>query len=511
MSLKQVMSALAVSSVLSLPALASDYLDTSTSFSDENKHTKTRVIFVPEGTAVELPEWSGSDVNAVSRAAEIEEFEGEASQLTTVIAPEGTKANHLLLAGVGNPAELSRFEAEKLGASIAAALKPELESVVFDTRLISNPGIAAELSSHIAHGIDLRNYRFDRYQSEPKERPQTAYHWLVKSPDMAEKKYLASRAIAEGVFVARDITALPGSDGYPEAIVKLAQEAMKDLNIELTIVTPEQVDEMGMGLLKSVSQGSQHGSYLLAAHYKGSNADPIALVGKGNTFDTGGYNLKTSSSSILRMQTDKAGAGAVIGAVMALAAQEAPVNVVAVAPLSHNLISGSATLPGDVVKAGDGTLVEIANTDAEGRLILGDGNWYANDKFKPRAIANIATLTGSKVGALGTGYAALFASEDDLRSAIIEAGNVTGEKVWELPLEGYDGIIDSPLADIRNIGSPGTQAGAAFLKHFAGDTPWIHIDMAADAMVSSDTGIHPAGPTGFGVRLLTEWVHQLEN
>jgi len=166
MSLKQVMSALAVSSVLSLPALASDYLDTSTSFSDET--------------------------------AEIEEFKGEASQLTTVIAPEGTKANHLLLAGVGNPAELSRFEAEKLGASIAAALKPELESVVFDTRLISNPGIAAELSSHMAHGIDLRNYRFDRYQSEPKERPQTAYHWLVKSPDMAEKKYLASRAIAEG-------------------------------------------------------------------------------------------------------------------------------------------------------------------------------------------------------------------------------------------------------------------------------------------------------------------------
>ena len=195
MSLKQVMSALAVSSVLSLPALASDYLDTSTSFSDENKHTKTRVIFVPEGTEVELPEWSGSDVNAVSRAAEIEEFKGEASQLTTVIAPEGTKANHLLLAGVGNPAELSRFEAEKLGASIAAALKPELESVVFDTRLISNPGIAAELSSHMAHGIDLRNYRFDRYQSEPKERPQTAYHWLVKSPDMAEKKYLASRAM----------------------------------------------------------------------------------------------------------------------------------------------------------------------------------------------------------------------------------------------------------------------------------------------------------------------------
>lgn len=510
MFLKQVVGALAATSVLSWSAVAGSHLDTTVHFSQDTQDANTRVIFVPSDTAVTLSEWSSRANDAVARAAQIEDFTGQASELVTLVAPEGTQADHLLLAGVGNPAELSRFKAEKLGASIAAALQPELADVVFDTRLINNPGVAAELSAHIAHGIDLRNYRFDRYRSEPDARPQTAYHWVVKSPDMAEKKYQASLAIAKGVFVARDITALPGGDGYPEAIVKLAQNAMKDLDIDVTVVTPEQVDEMGMGLLKSVSQGSQHGSYLLAAHYKGSNDAPLALVGKGNTFDTGGYNLKTSSSSILRMQTDKAGAGAVIGAVMALAAQKAPVNVVAIAPLSHNLISGSATLPGDVVKAGDGTLVEVANTDAEGRLILGDGNWYANDQFQPRAIANIATLTGSKVGALGTGYAALFASDDDLRSAIIEAGNVTGEKVWELPLDGYDGIIDSPLADIRNIGSPGTQAGAAFLKHFAGDTPWIHVDMAADAMVSSDTGIHPAGPTGFGVRLLTEWAYQLE-
>ncbi|MGM0525884.1 MAG: leucyl aminopeptidase family protein [Pseudomonadota bacterium] len=510
MSVKQLISAVAVSSALAYPAVASDYLNTSTVFSDQDKTTETRVIFVPEDSAISSPEWSADAQKAVARAASIEEFDGKAAQLTSIVAPEGTKANHLLLAGVGNPAELSRFEAEKLGAAIAAALKPELDEVVFDTRLMSNPGIAAEVAANIAHGIDLRNYRFDRYQSEPKARPATQYHWLVNSPKSAEKQYTVARGLAEGVFIARDITALPGSDGYPEAIVKLAQEAMKGLDIEVTVVSPEQVEEMGMGLLHGVSKGSQHGSYLLVAHYKGSDETPIALVGKGNTFDTGGYNLKTSSSSILRMQTDKAGAGAVIGSVMALAAQKAPVNVVAVAPLSHNLISGTATLPGDVVKAGDGTLVEIANTDAEGRLILGDANWYANDKFEPRAIANIATLTGSKVGALGTGYAAMFASDEELRSAIKEAGNTTGEKVWELPLEGYPGIIDSPLADIRNIGSPGTQAGAAFLKHFAGDTPWVHIDMAADAMVSSPTGIHPAGPTGFGVRLLTEWVLQLD-
>lgn len=509
MSIQRAISTLAISTALALPAMASDYLSTQTRFTDDNATASTRVVFVAEDQTIEVEGWSSEQNQAVARAAEIEDFTGAASQLVTLVAPAGTQANHLMLAGVGNPAELSRFKAEKLGAAIAAALKPELSDVVFDTRLITNPGVAAEISAQVAHGIDLRNYRFDRYQSEPKARPQTTYHWVTQSPKVAEKHYQNFRAIAEGVFVARDITALPGSDGYPEAIVKLAQQAMQDLDIDITVITPEQVKEMGMGLLESVSAGSQHGSYLLAAHYKGSDDAPIALVGKGNTFDTGGYNLKTSSSSILRMQTDKAGAGAVIGTVMALAKQQAPVNVVAIAPLSHNLISGSATLPGDVVKAGDGTLVEIANTDAEGRLILGDGNWYANATFKPRAIANIATLTGSKVGALGTGYAAMFASADDLRQAIIEAGNITDEKVWELPLEGYPGIIESPLADIRNIGSPGTQAGAAFLKHFAGDTPWIHIDMAADAMVSSPTGIHPAGPTGFGVRLLTEWVHQL--
>ena len=391
MSLQRAISTLAISTALALPAAASDYLATDTRFTDDNATASTRVVFVAEDQTIAVNGWSAEQNQAVVRAAGIEDFTGAQSQLATMIAPEGTQANHLLLAGVGNPAELSRFNAEKLGASIAAALKPELTDVVFDTRLISNPGIAAEISAQVAHGIDLRNYRFDRYQSEPTERPQTTYHWVTQSPAVADKHYQNYRAIAEGVFVARDITALPGSDGYPEAIVKLAQAAMKDLDIELTVVTPEQVEEMGMGLLQSVSAGSQHGSYLLAAHYKCSDEAPIALVGKGNTFDTGGYNLKTSSSSILRMQTDKAGAGAVIGAVMALAKQQAPVNVVAVAPLSHNLISGTATLPGDVVEAGDGTLVEIANTDAEGRLILGDGNWYANDTFKPRAIANIAT------------------------------------------------------------------------------------------------------------------------
>lgn len=330
--------------------------------------------------------------------------------------------------------------------------------------------------------------------------------------DAAAKQHHANyQAIAKGVFLARDITNLPGGDGYPQAIAEMAAKTLKPLGIKVTVLNPEQVRKAGMGALYGVSKGSEHKAYLLAAHWQGSKDQPVALVGKGNTFDTGGYNLKTSSGSILRMQTDKAGGGAVLGAVMALAGQKAPVNVVAVVPLSHNLISGSALLPGDVLTAGDGTTIEVGSTDAEGRLILADGIWYARDKFKPRAIADIATLTGSKVGALGTAYSAIFTEHDDLLATMKQAGEATDELVWQLPLGPYPGIISSTLADIKNVGSPGAQAGAVFLQHFAKDTPWIHIDMAGNAYNTSASGIHPAGANGYGVRLLTEWVQLFSN
>lgn len=502
MSIQRAISTLAISTALALPAMASDYLSTQTRFTDDNATASTRVVFVAEDQTIEVEGWSSEQNQAVARAAEIEDFTGAASQLVTLVAPAGTQANHLMLAGVGNPAELSRFKAEKLGAAIAAALKPELSDVVFDTRLITNPGVAAEISAQVAHGIDLRNYRFDRYQSEPKARPQTTYHWVTQSPKVAEKHYQNFRAIAEGVFVARDITALPGSDGYPEAIVKLAQQAMQDLDIDITVITPEQVKEMGMGLLESVSAGSQHGSYLLAAHYKGSDDAPIALVGKGNTFDTGGYNLKTSSSSILRMQTDKAGAGAVIGTVMALAKQQAPVNVVAIAPLSHNLISGSATLPGDVVKAGDGTLVEIANTDAEGRLILGDALTRASEE-KPDLIIDFATLTGAARVALGPEYPALMTRRDDTAQALIEAGRSHDDEPWRLPLpDVYREWLASDIADTNNAHGnafAGASVAGLFLDKFVGEgLDWAHFDTFA-WRPSAKPG-RPKGGDAYGLR-----------
>jgi len=206
------------------------------------------------------------------------------------------------------------------------------------------------------------------------------------------------------------------------------------------------------------------------------------------------------------MQGDKSGGAAVVGAMMALAGQQVPINVVGVIPLSQNAISGEATLPGDVSTAGDGTTIEVASTDAEGRLILADGIWYARETFNPRVIVDIATLTGAKTTALGTEYSAIFSNHDDLVNTMRAAGDLTRERVWQLPLDGYGSIVNSRIADIRNTGTPGAQAGAIFLQHFAGDTPWLHIDMAGQALSDSARGINPPGATGHGVRLLTEWV-----
>ncbi|RUO76325.1 leucyl aminopeptidase family protein [Pseudidiomarina taiwanensis] len=481
----------------------SDYLNTEHRF--EHRHidgADVIVMVVPETSgAIMLPKmWQDETKNAVSAALEVAEFSGKQGQMVELLAPPGFYAKRLWVVGMGS--ELNRFDAEQLGATIAAKVTDKMSTVVVHARALSPSQIAA-----MAHGMDLRNYRFDRYKQTPKARPSYVTHWHGQDGEAAEAAYLATKPLAHGVFVARDIINLPGSDGYPAAIAELAERAVAPYGIKARVYGPEQVKAMGMGALYGVSQGSQHKAHLLVLEWHGGDKgeQPIAFVGKGNTFDTGGYNLKTSGDSIVRMQTDKAGGGAVIGAMMALAGEQVDFNVVGVVPLSHNLISGTATLPGDVLVAGDGTRIEVVNTDAEGRLILADGIWYARDKLNARAIADIATLTGSKVRALGTDYAAVFSDHPELLEAMKAAGDETGELVWQLPLGPYKGIIDSWLADIQNVGSPGAQAGARLLQHFAKDTPWIHLDIAGNAYATSAKGIHPAGGNGYGVRLLAEW------
>jgi len=489
--------------------VSADYLETRVRFTEQlPAEGDTLVILVPEGTQqVSLPDWPTETVMQTNRTLDAADFEAQVHQQVEILAPIGLPVDRLWVVGAGAPGELARHEAEEIGAALGARANGTRARVItVDTRLIADGDDNAAIAAAVAHGVDLRNYRFDRYKSQPDDRPSQVYRWTVLSMEDTQRRYDQLLALAEGVFLARELTNLTGSDGYPEAFANYVLEELGPLGVEVTILGPEQVLEAGMGSLYGVSVGSQHKAHMLIMQWKGSDDPPIALVGKGNTFDTGGYNLKTTSSSILTMQTDKAGGAAVAGAIKALAGQQVAINVVGVVPLSQNAISGEAILPGDVLTAGDGTTIEVGNTDAEGRLILADGLWFTRDRFEPRVMADIATLTGAKVTAVGTDYSAVFTHDDAVLETIKAAGDLTHELVWQLPLGPYQGIIDSRIADIINTGSPGAQAGAILLQHFAGDTPWVHIDMAGQALRTSARGIHPEGATGHGVRLLTEWV-----
>jgi len=508
--------ALLIPAVVAVPAAASQspqYLHTQHTFTEQMpERGDALVLLVPEGErAPALEGWSPATRDHVSRAIRVGGFAGEAGEELEILAPADLDFGRLILVGVGTVATMERHRAERIGAALSERLNAtDAGGVVVSSAILGGTEAGAALTAAVAHGLDLRNYRFDRYMSNPSPRPSQRITWQGGNPEMVEGRYQSLRALAEGVFTARELTNLPGRVGYPEAFAEHAREVLEPLGVEVTILGPEEVRALGMGSLYSVSQGSDMGAHLLVARWAGSGGAPIALVGKGNSFDTGGYNLKTDAASILRMHTDKAGGAAVVGAVQALAGQGAPVHVVGVVPLSINMISGDASLPGDVVTAGDGSTIEIGNTDAEGRLILADGIWYAREHLNARVIVDIATLTGAKVGALGTQYSAIFTRDARLEETLRAAGELTGERVWPLPLAGYEGITRSRIADQINTGTPGAQAGAIFLEHFAGDTPWAHLDIAGDAFVASAQGIHPEGSTGHGVRLLTEWVLEFE-
>ncbi|WP_241971897.1 leucyl aminopeptidase family protein [Aliidiomarina taiwanensis] len=484
------------------------YLSTQTQLvTNFNELGDTLVVVVPEGAQVKLAGWSNDTANHVQRVMDIAKFEGKVGQTHTIVAPLGLTVDRLILVGVGNPADAARHKVEEAGASLAAMFNSlSAETVSIDGSLIENSNDNSRILAQLSHGIDLRNYRFDRFKSDPAPRPSQNMRFLVSDRSQASKEFADYRALAEGVFLARELTNLPGSNGYPAAFAEYARQAFESLDVEVTILGPEEVKAMGMGALYGVSQGSQHQAHLLVAHYKGNNDQPIALVGKGITFDTGGYNIKTDSSSMRRMHTDKAGAAAVIGSVLTLASQKADVNVVAVAPLAHNMVSDKAQLPGDVVTTGSGLTIEVGHTDAEGRLVLSDGLWYAREHFQPRVMADIATLTGAKIRAIGNDFSAVFSDHEEVYESLRAAAEATNERVWRLPLDPvFESAIESRIADVINTGSPGASAGAMLLQRFVGDTPWIHIDMAGNALVGSDKGIHPRGSTGYGVRMLTEW------
>lgn len=492
----------------STPALASSYLNTNVAFNQqaEMSQADTIVILVPADTeSLDIQGLDRATREQLERAMQVEEFSGRSGALLNVVAPVGSAANRIVLLGVGDLTDATRVDNEKAGAALITALNSaKAQDVVLNTQLInaaSNPSLKV---AQIAHGMDLRGYHFDRYKSDSEDRNTINLTWTAT--EQAEGEYNRLAALAQGVFLARELVDVPGSEMAPRAFIERVR-VLEDMGVELTILNPDQVKEMGMGAMHSVSLGSVDGSWMLAMHWKGSDDAPVAFVGKGNTFDTGGYNIK-NAAGMRNMKTDAAGGAAVAGAIKALAGQNAPINAVGVVPLTKNMINEYAALPGDIFTAGNGKTIEINNTDAEGRMGLADGLWYTEKTFEPQAMVDIATLTGAKVGALGTAYSAVFTDDERMLETLRRAGDNTGELVWHMPMhESYMASVRSNIADLINGGSPGASAGAMFLREFVEDTPWAHVDMAGNALIQSASGINPTGATGYGVRLLVEWAN----
>jgi leucyl aminopeptidase len=449
--------------------------------------------------------------NVGARAAEIARFSAKAMTVLDVIAPHGSSADRLTVIGLGKPDALTAYDWLRAGGIAAANLKSAKKAVVF----LDVPGleVTAEQVADFALGMLLRAYAFDTYKTKKKDdddKPNTVAVTIVTAGQAAAKKAFAkAEAVAGGVILARDLVNLPPNVLGPVEFADKAKELEK-LGVEVEILTEKEMKKLGMGALLGVAQGSPRPPRLAVMHWNGGKAkeQPVAFVGKGVVFDTGGISIKPSAG-MEDMKGDMGGAAAVIGLIHTLAARKAKVNAIGILGLVENMPDGNAQRPGDIVTSMSGQTIEIINTDAEGRLVLGDALFYTKERFKPKFMVNLATLTGAIVVALGNAHAGLFSNDDALAVQLTAAGEATAEKLWRMPLgKEYDKIIDSRFADMKNSG--GRQAGsitaAQFLQRFVGDTPWAHLDIAATALNSPQNEINQSWASGYGVRLLDELV-----
>jgi leucyl aminopeptidase len=457
----------------------------------------------------------------LSRAANISGFKGKKDSSVDLLAPAGLKFSRLVLVGAGKTADYSAEDWLNLGGTVRGLLSGKEGATAHIVLDGAGRGITAEDVANFALGAALRGYKFRKYKSKPKKKNDAAAESNDKTlkkivihtadPRGATKLYGALRAIANGVVLARDLVNEPANVLGPAEFAARAKELTK-VGIEVNVLTPKTLQRLGMTALLAVGQGSARPSHVVVMQWKGAGArggDPIVFVGKGVTFDTGGISLKPAAG-MEDMKGDMAGAACVVGLMHELAERKAKVNAVGIIGLVENMPSGSAQRPGDIVAAMSGLTIEVLNTDAEGRMVLADCLWYAQDRFKPKAVINLATLTGAVMVALGKEHAGLFSNNDELANRLIAAGNATGEKLWRLPLgPKYDKMIDSKVADIKNTGGKwgGSISAAQFLQRFIKEgTPWAHLDIAGTAMSSVDTEINRSWGSGFGVRLLDQLV-----
>jgi len=434
-----------------------------------------------------------------------------------VLAPAQLAVSRVMLVGLGKAPALDAAALQSLGGNIVSQLNSagESEAAVALDKLEGMKPKPADAAANLGFGARLRAYRFDKYRT--KEKPElkpTLKTLTIMTPDNsgARRAFAPLEKVAEGVFFTRNLVSEPANILYPETLADAAR-ALTKLGVEVEVLDDKQMKKLGMGALLGVGQGSARPPRLVVMQWKGGSkakgAQPVAFVGKGVTFDTGGISIKPADG-MWDMKWDMGGAGVVIGLMRALAGRKAKVNAVGVVGLVENMPSGMAQRPGDIVTSMSGQTIEVLNTDAEGRLVLADALWYCQDRFKPKFMVDLATLTGAIIIALGSEHAGLFSNNDELAARLAEAGAAVGEKLWRLPLnDAYDRMMDSDAADIKNI-SGGRDASsitaAQFLQRFVNNVPWAHLDIAGTTWSKKDNATVPKGATAFGVRLLDHLV-----
>ena len=477
----------------------------------------TLVLGLAEGFNLET--YSHLDVdlkNLIVQVASLRKFEGKAGQKVTV----STAHKSIILIGLGKHAEFNSLSAAKFGGKVISSLKCskfEQASILLENRLTSSN--EAEVYANVAYGANLRDYSFDKYKSADKLKDKVILSKIELVTSLAKEAQeifeKELKPVAESINFSRNLISEPPNVIYPESFSNQAKKELEQFCIKVEILGEEEMTKLGMNALLGVGQGSSKESKLLVMQYNGGAKDeaPLAFVGKGVTFDTGGISIKPSEH-MEDMKYDMSGASIVTGLIRGLAARKAKVNVVAIAGLTENMPDGNAQRPADVVRSMSGQTIEILNTDAEGRLVLADALWYCQNRFKPKLMIDLATLTGAIIVGLGTHHAGLFSNNDELSNALLAAGKFTDEKLWAMPLSSdYDKMIDSVIADVRNTGNgkgAGSITAAQFLKRFVNDTAWAHLDIAGVSWDNKDAELHPAGATGFGLRLLNEFIRKYE-
>jgi leucyl aminopeptidase len=450
----------------------------------------------------------------VQRAAKSERFTGKSGTSLELILPDGLSVARLIVLGAGKPSELKDYDVVKFGgAAMGKVPKPVAAATIFAE--LPAGALDAERAADLAQGVRLRAYAFERYKTKRKDEDKTpekrSVTIAVDNVAAVRKAFAAREAITAGVTTARDLVNEPANVLYPEEFARRVR-ALKTPGLAVEVLDIAAMKKLGMNALLGVGQGSERESRVVVMRWNGGRKGeaPVAFIGKGVCFDTGGISIKPGGG-MEDMKGDMAGAACVTGLMQALAGRKAKVNAVGLIGLVENMPDGKAQRPGDIVKSMSGQTIEIINTDAEGRLVLADVIWYAAQRFKPKFMVDLATLTGAIIVALGHEYAGMFSNNDELSERLKEAGEATGEKVWRMPLGAeYDKMIDSRFADMKNTGGSrwaGSITAAQFIKRFVDDkTPWAHLDIAGTGMDSRQTDVNRSWGSGWGVRLLDRLV-----